>query len=280
MWLSLLPSKDCATTKIKRIQAAAERKSGNVLGTLRTDRGGEFSIDQFKKYCQELRIRRELTALYTPQQNGVVERQNQTIMGAVRCMLKAKNLPGLFWGEAVTCAVYLLNKTTSKSLDGKTSYEAWTGTTPVVHHLRTFGCIAHVKVNTPNLKKLADRSKKMIFVGYEPGLAAYRFYDPVSRRVHVSRDVIFDEEASWAWTADQAAGLEFDFAMAGESELIPTTEAKHWLGTPPVNTVAEAGSQATGGAHVQENEMENRGASAPSFRTPAMRSAVRSEAGI
>jgi hypothetical protein len=96
----------------------------------------------------------------------------------------------------------------------------------------------------------------------------------------VSRDVIFDEEASWAWTVDQAAGLEFDFAMAGESELIPTTEAERWLGTPPVNTVAEAGSQATGGAHVQENEMENRGASAPSFRTPTMRSAVRSEAGI
>jgi hypothetical protein len=149
----MLPSKDCVAAEITRIQAAAERKSGNVLGTLRTNHGGEFSTGQFKKYCQELGVRRELTAPYTPQQNGVVEHRNQTIMGAARCMLKAKNLPDMFWGEAVTCAVYLQNRTTSKSLDDKTPYDAWTGTTPVVDHLRTLGCIVHVKVNTSNLKK-------------------------------------------------------------------------------------------------------------------------------
>jgi hypothetical protein len=131
-------------------------------------------------------------------------------------------------------------------LDGKTPYEAWTGNTLVVHHLRTFGCIDHVKVNTPNLKKLADRSRKMIFMGCEPSSAAYRCYGPVSRRVHVSRDVIFSKEVNWDWTTYQAAGLEFDFIMAGDSELIPTTEVEFWSGTPPINTAVEAGSQATG----------------------------------
>jgi hypothetical protein len=62
----MLPSKDCVATEITRIQAVAERKSGNVLGTLRTNHGGEFSTGQFKKYCQELGVRRELTAPYTP----------------------------------------------------------------------------------------------------------------------------------------------------------------------------------------------------------------------
>jgi hypothetical protein len=95
--------------------------------------------------------------------------------------------------------LHLLNRTTSKSLDGKTPYEVWIGSTPTVHHLHIFGCIAHVKVNTPNLKKLADRSRKMIFVGNEPFSAAYMCYDPITRRVHVSRDVIFDEEVSWDW---------------------------------------------------------------------------------
>jgi hypothetical protein len=118
----------------------------------------------------------------------------------------------------------------------------------------------------------------MIFVGYEPGSVAYRCYDPISRKVHVSRDVIFNEEASWDWTADQAAGLEFDFDMAREAELIPTIEVEFWLGTPPVNAAAEAGSQGTGGAHVQENEMENRGVSTPGLRTPTVRSTIGPEA--
>jgi hypothetical protein len=84
-----------------------------------------------------------------------------------------------------------------KGSDGRTPYELWTWTIHAVSHLRTFGCIAHVKVSTPNLKKLLDRSKRMIFVGYEPGSSAYKCYDLVSRRVCVSRDVIFDEDGMW-----------------------------------------------------------------------------------
>jgi transposase InsO family protein len=128
MWISLLHSKDQATGAIKRVQAAAERKSGNLLGGLRTDRGEEFTASQFSEYCAELGIKRELTAPYTPQHNGVVEKRNQCVMTTARCMLKAKKLPGMFWGggEAVVCAVYLLNKTTSKSINGKTPYELWT----------------------------------------------------------------------------------------------------------------------------------------------------------
>jgi hypothetical protein len=100
-------------------------------------------------------------------------------------------------GEVVNCVVYLLNRSVSKEVGGKTPYEHWTGSTPAMHHLRTFGCIAHVKVNTPHLKKLADRSTKMIFVGYELGSIAYRCYYPSTNKVHISRDVIFDEDAKW-----------------------------------------------------------------------------------
>lgn len=71
-------------------------------------------------------------------------------------------------------------------MGSKTPYELWNCCTPAFDHLRTFGCVAHVKVNTSHLKKLEDRSKPMIFVSYEPGSKAYRAYDPVARRVHVS----------------------------------------------------------------------------------------------
>jgi hypothetical protein len=199
MWVSLLASKECVVEAIKRIQAAVERKSGNKLGALRTNIVGEFNALQFKEYCAEIGIRRELTAPCTPQQNGVVERRNQIVMDMAKCMLEEKKLPDMFWGEAVSCAVYILNRTDTNGADGKTPSELWTRSIPAVQHLRTFGSIAHVKVNKPNLKKLDDRSKKMIFVGYEPGSAAYKCYDPNTQRVHISRDVIFEEEASWDW---------------------------------------------------------------------------------
>jgi hypothetical protein len=105
-----------------------------------------------------------------------------------------------FWGEAVTTAVYLLNRVPTKSVVGKTPFEAWHGHKPTVEHLRVFGCLAYVKVTCPHLKKLDDRSVAMVFIGYEPSVKAWRFYDPVAQRVHVSRDTVFQEHESWDWS--------------------------------------------------------------------------------
>jgi hypothetical protein len=156
-------------------------------------------------------VRRQLTAPYTPQQNGVVERRNQTIVGMARSLLKGKGIPAKFWGEAVTTAVFLLNRATTKSVTKMTPYQAWSGKRPAVHYLRTFGCIAHVKVTRPGLKKLDDRSVPMVLLGYEPGSAAYRLFHLPTGRVHVSRDVVFDEDAAWEWcstVAEQAGKLD------------------------------------------------------------------------
>jgi hypothetical protein len=114
-------------------------------------------------------------------------------------MLKAKRLPGYFWGEAVSSAVHILNRSPTRALAGKTPFEAWYGERPHVHYLRTFGCIEYVKNTRPHLKKLDDRSSKKIFVGYESGSKAWRFYSPDTGCVTVSRDVVFDEAAQWNW---------------------------------------------------------------------------------
>jgi hypothetical protein len=98
MWVSLLSSKDQVALAIQRIQAAAERKSGNILCAHRTDRG-ESTVAQFSQYCVEPRIHRELTAPYSPQQNGVVERRNQTVLAAARCMMKAQESQVCFGGR-------------------------------------------------------------------------------------------------------------------------------------------------------------------------------------
>jgi transposase InsO family protein len=202
MWLRMLRSKDQAADTIKQFQQIAEAETGRKLRAFRSDRGGEFNSIEFAEHCTEHGVRRQLTAPYSPQQNGVVERHNQMVVGTARSLLKSKRLPRWLWGEAVATAVYLLNRSPTRSVEGKTSFEVWYGKKPGVHHLRTFGCVVHVKNTTPNLKKLEDRSQPMIFIGYELGSKAYRAYDPVSKKVHVTRDVVFDEQALWNWGAD------------------------------------------------------------------------------
>jgi transposase InsO family protein len=132
MWLTLLSSKAEAAEAIKNFKALVEVETGKRLKVLRTDRGGEFTSVEFAQYCAGEGIGRHLTAPYTPQQNGVVERRNQTIVGMARSMLKAKGLPAAFWGEAVTTTVFILNRSPTRSLKGVTPYEAWHGKKPDV----------------------------------------------------------------------------------------------------------------------------------------------------
>ena len=95
-----------------------------------------------------------------------------------RSMLKSKGMPDKFWGEAVNTAVYLLNRAPTKSVVGMTPYEAWYGQKPTVDHLRTFGCVAHVKTVTGRTSKLTDRSTPMVLVGYEKGTKALPCVQP------------------------------------------------------------------------------------------------------
>ena len=139
-------------------------------------------------------VERHHTAPYSPQQNGVVERWNQTVVGMARSMMKAKGMLVKFLGEAVTTAVFILNRASTKALTGKTSFEAWYGCKPSMSFLWTFGCIGHIRKMKPNLTKLEDR---MVFLGYAEGTKAYRLYDPRGDKVLVLCDVMFDEEATW-----------------------------------------------------------------------------------
>ena len=201
MWVAMLSSKDRAAESIKEIKAKAKVESGLKLGSLHTNRGGKFTSHEFAEYCVGEGIHRQLTVPYSPQQNGVVERRNVTVVATARSMLNAKELPGRLWGEAVATTVYLLNRCPTKNVEGMKPFEAWHGKKPAVHHLKV-GCIAYVWNTSPHLKKLEDRSRKMIFIGYEAGSKAYRAYNPTTSCVHATRDIVFDEVAQWEWDKD------------------------------------------------------------------------------
>ena len=214
MWVALLTTKGAAADAIKHLQAAAEKRSGKKLRTLRTDNGREFTVAEFAAYCAEEGIQRHYSAPYTPQQNGVVERRNQTVVAMARALLKQRGLPARFWGEAVVTAVHLLNRAPTKALKGVTPYEAWHGKAPEVGYLRTFGCVAFSK-DLSQLKKLDDRSIPGILIGYADGAKAYRIFDPATQRVRVSRDVVFDESRGWDWIKEGGgqAPAEEEFAV-------------------------------------------------------------------
>jgi transposase InsO family protein len=154
------------------------------------------------QYCAERGVEHHLTAPYSSQQNGVVERRNQTMVAMARYLLKTKALLGYFWGEAIATTVHILNRSPTWAVFRKMPYEAWHGVPRVVHYMWTIGYIAHVKVTRPGLKKLDDRSRWTVFVSYEVSSKAYRCYDPAAQCVIVSRDVMFDEARQWRWESD------------------------------------------------------------------------------
>nr|GFC29516.1 retrovirus-related Pol polyprotein from transposon TNT 1-94 [Tanacetum cinerariifolium] len=101
-----------------------EKQSGKALKTLSTDRGGEFTSKDFDAFCDAHGIKRQLTAPYTPEQNGVAERKNRTVIEMARSMLKMKGMPDSFWAEAVAVAVQILNISPTKAVWNRTPYEA------------------------------------------------------------------------------------------------------------------------------------------------------------
>ena len=149
-------------------------------------------------------------------------RRNRTVMGLVRSILKGKKLPLELWGEAATTCIYVLNRSASKSLRGKTSYECWHGRKPSVSHFRTFGSLVHVKV-TGNVGKIEDKSQEMICVGYEHGSKAYRCIDPSTRKLSISRDVIFEESKSISFSMDNP-GISISYDDFNLDMFQPTEE--------------------------------------------------------
>ncbi|CAI8588309.1 unnamed protein product [Vicia faba] len=116
------------------------------IKALRLDRDGEYTSTAFMKYCEEQGIRRFLNAAYSPQQNGVAERKNRTILDMVRSMLKRKNMSKEFWVEAVQCAIYVQNRCPHLKLGDLTPQEAWSGRKPTMSHFKVFGSVAYAHV--------------------------------------------------------------------------------------------------------------------------------------
>jgi transposase InsO family protein len=141
-----LKSKDEVLGKFKEFKALVQNLSERKIKILRSDNGGEYTSNEFGNFCRYVGIKRELTTPYNPQQNGVVEIKNKTIMEAVNTMIHDQDLPMHLWDEVARITVYVQNRLSHSALGSKTPEEMFTGKKPYVSHLKIFGCPMFVHI--------------------------------------------------------------------------------------------------------------------------------------
>ena len=148
-----------------------ENQTGKKIKRLRTDNGLEFCSSEFDEFCHSEGIARHHTVKDTPQQNGVAERLNQTLLERARCMLSNAGLARRFWVEAIHTACYLINRGPHTGIHLKTPCEMWSGKPADYSNLKFFGCPVYYHINEG---KLEPRAKKGVFLGYGDGVKGYR----------------------------------------------------------------------------------------------------------
>lgn len=189
----LISKKSEVAERFKEYVNLVQAKFGSKIERIRCDNGGEYSSQSFKDICKKNGIKCQYTVPHNPEQNGVAERFNRTVMEKARCLIFDSHLGKMFWGEAVLSSVYLINRTETRALpDKKTPAEIWYDCKPNLEKIRRFGCHAYNFIPKENQQsKLDVRSHKMIMVGYADN--GYRLWDAMNRKIVLGRNVIFDE---------------------------------------------------------------------------------------
>ncbi|GJR06788.1 retrovirus-related pol polyprotein from transposon TNT 1-94 [Tanacetum coccineum] len=146
--------------------------------SVRTDRGTEFLNKTLHAYFKEEGIEHQTSTPRTPEQNGVVERRNRTLVEAARTMLSASKLPLSFWAEAVATACYTQNRSIIISTHGKTAYHIINDRKPLIKHLHIFGCICYITRDGENLDKMKEKGDPCVMVGYSTHPLLEEYYNP------------------------------------------------------------------------------------------------------
>jgi len=185
--------KSDALEMFQQYLADVNAKDLGGVATLRSDNGGEYISNDFKKFCRENGIKQEHTITNTPEQNGVAERNWRTMREMTAAMLKGANAKPYWWARAIKTAAYVRNRTYVKAI-GMTPYEAFTGKKPDLDHLRIFGSRLYVYNDAKDRQKLDDRGLEGILVGYGENVKGYIIYVPSQNKLKYSRNVKFLEK--------------------------------------------------------------------------------------
>ncbi|KAJ9551027.1 hypothetical protein OSB04_015072 [Centaurea solstitialis] len=208
-WLEFLRAKSDVADRIiafiKRIQVLL----GHRVKKLRTDNGTEFRNAKLQSFLEDVGISHNFSAVRTPQQNGVVERKNRTLVEAARSMMAHSGVPQSFWTEAVSTACYTQNRTLIVKRTGKTAYEMVEQRKPNIDYFRVFGCKCYVLNDRDDLGKFEPKSDESIFIGYSYNSKAYRVFNKRTRTILESSNVDFSETETYSVASSSNINASF-----------------------------------------------------------------------
>ena len=218
-WVFFMASKDEAFSHFRNLALRLSLDHPGSLRAIRSDNGTEFKNCSFEHFCAEKGIDHQFSSPYVPQQNGVVERKNRTLVEMARTMLDEFQTPRKFWAEAISTACYVSNRVFLRSKLGKTPFELRFEHRPNVSHFRVFGCKCFV-LKSGNLDKFEARSTDGIFLGYAAHSRGYRVLVLETNRIIETCEVTFDESSPGTSKCDAGSGAQ----VQGESIFIDDEE--------------------------------------------------------
>ncbi|GJQ98587.1 putative ribonuclease H-like domain-containing protein, partial [Tanacetum coccineum] len=192
-WVFFLASKDETSGILKNFITEIENLVDKKVKIIRCDNGTEFKNRVMNEFCEKKGIKREFSVARTPQQNGVAERRNRTLIEAARTMLADSKLPTTFWAEAVNTACYVQNRVIIVKPHNKTPYELFRGRTPALSFMRPFGCHVTILNTLDHLGKFDGKSDDGFFVGYSLTSKGFRVYNIRTRKVEENLHIRFLE---------------------------------------------------------------------------------------
>ncbi|GJX40966.1 putative ribonuclease H-like domain-containing protein [Tanacetum coccineum] len=192
-WTFFLKSKDETSSILRNFITEIENLKDLKVKIIRCDNGGEFRNKEMDEFCSRKGIKREFSNARTPQQNGVAERRNRTLIEAARTMLADAKLPVTFWAEAVNTACYVQNRVLVNKSQHKTPYELFNGRSPAIGFLRPFGCHVMILNTLDHLGKFDAKGDEGYFVGYSLNSKAFRVFNKRTKKIDENLHVDFLE---------------------------------------------------------------------------------------
>ena len=200
---------------------------------LQSDGGGEYKSNKFATYLSTHGIQHFTSNADNPSQNGIAERYIRTVSEAGLSMLTNARLSDKYWPYAMRSAVYILNRIPKTVLGNVSPYERWTGTSPDLSTLRTFGVDAHVRVVTQEKRKGGDKAHPCTFLGYREGLKGYIFESKKTQRIVTNGDAVFYEGD---WLINGIKRFDFETPLCTRPTSPPPLLTKYHVEPPPLAT--------------------------------------------
>ncbi|GJZ61657.1 putative ribonuclease H-like domain-containing protein [Tanacetum coccineum] len=192
-WVFFLRTKDETSTILKDFIRQIENQLNKKVKTIRCDNGTKFKNRDMIEFCGSKGIKREYSNARTPQQNGVAERKNRTLIEAIRTMLADSFLPNTFWAKVVSTACYVLNRVLVTKPQNKTPYELITSKIPIISYIRPFGCHVTILNTIDHLGKFEEKADEGFLVRYSLSSKAFRVYNLETKRVEENLHIQFLE---------------------------------------------------------------------------------------